>query len=280
MKRIATMLVILLSACRPPAGDSAGNGAPADSPAASGAMAAPASTGWVDVPQGQRRVHTWIAYPQGDGPFPSIVVIHQNRGISDWVRGVADSLASLGYIAAAPDLLSGMAPEGGNTAAFPDPDAARQAIGELQPQQVTADLDAVADYLATQPTGNGALSVAGFCWGGSQSFRFATDRPDLVAAYVFYGTPPDTSALARIGASVYGFYGGADNRVTSTVEPTTERMAAEGKLYEPVVYDGAGHAFMSRGVDAPEGDPNRRAMEAAWERWRTLLGEQGSFPSR
>lgn len=230
--------------------------------------------GWVEITYDDRTVHAWLARPEGGGSFPAIIVIHQNRGISDWVRSVADRLAGEGYIALAPDLLSGMAPRGGNTADFADSDAAREAIGALDQEQVMADLDAAADYLAALPGSTGDVSVSGFCWGGSRTFAFAAARPDLEAAYVFYGTgPSDAAAYADVGARVYGFYGGEDNRVNATIDASLEAMEAAGAIYEPVVYDGAGHGFMERGETSEEGDANRVAMEAAWERWRTLLRE-------
>lgn len=236
---------------------------------------APAA-GWVEITHGARTVHAWLARPEGEGPFPAIIVIHQNRGSSEWSRSVADRIAGLGYLALAPDLLSGMAPGGGNTADFADPDAARDAIGRLPGEQVMADLNAVADYLKSHPDGDGRVSVSGFCWGGSRTFALAAARPDLEAAYVFYGTgPQEAAAYANVGARVYGFYGGADNRVNATIDASQAAMVAAGKTYQPVIYDGAGHGFMQSGESAGEGDANHTAMEAAWRRWRALLAEAG-----
>ena len=257
-----TLLLAALATLGCGGGDQAGN---------TGA-AAPTAEGWVEIPRGERTLHAWLARPEGEGPFPAIIVIHQNRGSSEWVRSVADRVAELGYIALAPDLLSGMAPGGGNTADFADSDAAREAIGDLPQDQVIADLNAAADWLAALPASSGRVSVSGFCWGGRQTFAFAAARPDLEAAYVFYGTgPEDETAYANVGARVYGFYGGDDERVNSTIEASRAAMEAAGKTYEPVVYDGAGHGFMSRGETAEEGDADRAAMEAGWERWRRLL---------
>lgn len=268
MKKTLALAALALVAC-------GGEDEAAMGGAASTATGAEGGGGaWVEISYGGRTVHGWLTQPEGDGPFPAIIVIHQNRGISDWVRSVADRVAAEGYIALAPDLLSGMAPGGGNTADFADSDAAREGIGALEPAQVTADLDAVADYLGALPNSTGEISVSGFCWGGSQTFAFATARPDLEAAYVFYGTGPDEAgAYADVGARVYGFYGGEDNRVNATIDASSQAMAAAGAAYEPVVYDGAGHGFMQRGETSAEGDPNRAAMEASWERWRTLLRE-------
>lgn len=229
---------------------------------------------WVGVEHGDRTVQTFVVYPEVADKAMAVLIIHENRGLIDWVRGVADRIAEAGYIALAPDLLSGMGPDGGKTSDFANTNAARDALYALPPEQVTADLQAVADYATTLPAANGELAVAGFCWGGSQSFRFATNRADLAAAFVFYGTAPtDPNALARIECPVYGFYGGSDARVTSTVEGTAEQMTQAGKTYEPVTYEGAGHAFMRSGEDAEADSPNRKALDAAWRRWLEVLGE-------
>src|SRR5439155_18381151 len=124
-------------------------------------------------------------------------------------------------------------------------------IFSLPADQITADLKAAADYVSKLPACNGKVVVAGFCWGGGQSFRFATSDKNLKAAFVFYGTGPEKEEeIARITAPVYGFYGGNDARVSATIPKTAELMKKAGKVYEPVTYEGAGHGFM-RGRDAP-----------------------------
>jgi carboxymethylenebutenolidase len=224
---------------------------------------------WVQIKHGDRTVQAFVVYPEVSKKAPAVIVIHEIFGMSDWVQSVADQLAAAGYIAIAPDLLSGMAPNGGRTSDFADVDGVRQAISKLPPDQITADLNAVADYVKKLPASNGKLAVAGFCWGGGQSFRFATNRLDLSAAFVFYGTGPDE--VSSIKAPVYGFYAGNDARVGATVPKTSEQMKQAGKKYEPVTYDGAGHGFMRAGED-PAGTPeNKKARDDAWKRWLSLL---------
>jgi carboxymethylenebutenolidase len=200
--------------------------------------------------------------------------------MTDWVQSLADQLAAAGYIAIAPDLLSGMGPNGGGTGSMTDPQAVGKAIRDLPPDQITADLNAVADYAKKLPASNGKLAVTGYCWGGSQSFRYATNRPDLNAAFVFYGTAPEN--VSSIKAPVYGFYAGNDARVNATLPATTEAMKAAGKTFEPVTYEGAGHGFMRAGeapepgADATEQQKtayagNKKARAEAWERWLKLL---------
>lgn len=240
---------------------------------------------WVNVKSGSRTISCFVVYPEAGNKRPAVLLIHEIFGMSDWVRLEADEVAEAGYVAIAPDLLSGMGPNGGGSDSFGDGTAVGKAIRDLPADQITADLNAAADYVAKLPASNGKVAVAGFCWGGTQSFRFATNRPSLAAAYVFYGTAPEAEAdIARIKTPVYGFYAGNDARVTATVPKTEEMMKAAGKKYEPVVYDGAGHGFMRAGdAPAPAADAdqkvrdawagNKKARDAAWVRWRGLLGK-------
>jgi carboxymethylenebutenolidase len=224
---------------------------------------------WVAVRHGDRTVHAFVVYPETKKKMPAVVVIHENTGLTDWARSIADQLAAAGYIAIAPDLLSGTAPGGGKTSDFPSADAAREAIGKLDPDQVTADLNAVADYVKKLPASNGKVAVAGFCWGGRQSFRFATNRADLAAAFVFYGNGPEK--VDTIKAPVFGFYGENDARINSTIPATEAAMKAAGKRYEPVTYAGAGHGFMRSGQQSDASEANRKAREDGWSRWLDLL---------
>lgn len=270
----------------------------------------PRHSEWVKVKNGDREVNSFVVYPQSNKKATAVIVIHEIFGLSDWVRQLADELAEAGYIAIAPDMLSGMGPKGGGTSDF-EGNAVRQAIGSLPPAQIAADLNAVGDYVAKLPAANGKVAVAGYCWGGSQTFAFATSRPSLKAAFVFYGTAPgtnpqgqpfaiDKTALARISAPVYGFYAENDMRINATIEATTEAMKELKKKYDPVTYAGSGHGFMRAGEpNAPERKPpvpkgdeaadkkaaddyqkalvmdkaNRKARDDAWVRWKAILAK-------
>ena len=226
---------------------------------------------WVTIKHGDRNVQAFVVYPEVKTKAPVVVVIHEIFGMTDWVRGVADQLAANGYIAIAPDLLSGMAPGGGRSSDFPSADAAREANSKLPPEQVMADLNAVADYAKKLPASNGKLAVGGFCWGGGMTFRFATVRKDLAAAFVFYGPPPPSEAIGNISAPVYGFYAGNDARIDATIPDTEQKMKAAGKKYEPVTYEGAGHGFMRAGEDPGGNEANKKAHDEGWQRWLKLL---------
>ncbi|HSE33467.1 MAG TPA: dienelactone hydrolase family protein [Pyrinomonadaceae bacterium] len=257
---------------------------------------------WVKIKYGNREVNSFVVYPEVKTKATAVLVIHEIFGMSDWIQSLTDQLAEAGYVAIAPDLLSGMGPNGGGTTSM-DRNAVGQAIRDLPPDQITADLNAVADYVSKLPASNGKVVVTGYCWGGGQSFRFATNRPDIKAAFVFYGPPPasadgtpDKGALAKIKAPVYGFYAGNDARINATLPKTIEAMTELSKKFDPVTYEGAGHGFMRAG-EAPEptapkatGDKdaddkaaakyqqdltnykaNKRARDEAWERWKKLL---------
>jgi carboxymethylenebutenolidase len=228
---------------------------------------------WVKIKHGDREVNCFIAYPEVKDKATAVVVIHEIFGLSDWVRGVTDQLAEAGYIAIAPDLLSGSAPGGGGTAELGSSDAVRKAISTLPPAQVTADLNAVADYVAKLPACNGKVAVGGFCWGGGQTFRFATNNKNIKSAFAFYGTGPDKPEdIARINCPVYGFYGGNDERVNATIPKSEDLMKKAGKTYEPKIYDGAGHGFMRAGEDPGNtNEANKKAREEAWKRWKESL---------
>ena len=200
---------------------------------------------WVTIKQGERKVKAFIVFPEVKEKATAVIVIHEIFGLTDWVRMATDQLAEAGFIAIAPDLLSGMAPKGGGTDELGGADSVRKVIMSLPPDQVTADLNATADYVAKLPACNGKLVVGGFCWGGRQSFRYATNNKNLKAAFVFYGDGPEKEAdIAKIACPVYGFYASNDARINMTLDKTKELMKEAKKTYEPATYESAGHGFM------------------------------------
>src|SRR6202162_5192200 len=230
----------------------------------------PRHSEWVTIKHDGRNVETLVVYPESKEKRPVVLIIHEIFGLTDWAQELADEVAEGGYIAVAPALLPGMAPNGGRTSDFPG-DKAIEAINHLNPDQITADLNAAADYALKLPASNGKLFVAGFCWGGGQAFRFASNRPDLSAAFVFYCPTPVQDAMARIKAPVYGFYAGNDQRIGATLPDAIANMKAAGKTFEPVTYEGAGHGFMRAGEAPDAKEPDRKARADAWKRWKSLL---------
>jgi carboxymethylenebutenolidase len=224
---------------------------------------------WVTLKHGNRSVESLVAYPQAQGKAPGIVVIHEIFGHTDWVEEVTDEFAAAGFLAIAPDMLSGMAPNGGRTKDFPA-NGTMQAIQNLPPDQITADLNAAADFVSKLPTCNGKVCVVGFSWGGGQAYRFATNRRNLAASFVFYGPSPEASTFANIQAPVYGFYGGTDTRINSGIPAAQEAMKAAGKFYDPVIYEGAGHGFMRSGEQPNATEADKKARDEAWVKLKAL----------
>lgn len=227
---------------------------------------------WVKIKHGARVVEASLAYPESKDKATAVVVIHEIFGLSDWIRSTTDELAEAGYIAIAPDLLSGTGPNGGGTSDLGGADGARKMIGNLPPDQVTADLNAVVDYVSKLPACNGKVVVAGFCWGGGQTFRYATNNDKIKAGLVFYGPGPDKAEdVSKIKAPIYGFYGGNDARIGATIPATAQLMKYAGKVYQPINYEGAGHGFMRAG-EAPDANAaNKKARNEAWKRTLEIL---------
>jgi len=239
--------------------------------------ASPRHHEYVPLKHGSRTVQAFVVYPEVKTKAPVVILIHEIFGLSDWAKEMADELAGQGFIVIAPDLLTGFGPNGGGSSEFPSQDATVKAVSGLDPEVVTADLDAAADYGKHLPAADGKIAVAGFCWGGGKSFAFATHRKDLSAAFVFYGPgPADVSAVV---APVYGFYAGNDARIGATIPATVAAMKAAGKKYDPVTYDGAGHGFMRAGEDPANSVPaNKTARDEGFARLVKLLKEMKSAP--
>ncbi len=227
---------------------------------------------WIQVKSGTRNVHCFVAYPEKAENTIAVIVIHEIRGLTDWVRSFADQLAAEGYLAVAPDLLSDFSAGMNRTSSFATSDDARNALYQLNPDQITGDLNAVQKYAANLSSSNGKTAVVGFCWGGSQSFRFATNNSGIKAALVFYGSAPaESSDIARISTPVFGFYGENDQRINAGIPDTEKMMKEAGKKYDYVIYPGAGHAYMRQGDDPDGSAENREARNHSWSRIKEIL---------
>jgi carboxymethylenebutenolidase len=219
--------------------------------------AADIHTEYVKYASGRDTVTAYLAYPERKDAASAVVVIHEIFGMSDFVRQTTEQLAKDGFVAIAPDLLSrrGGTPQ--------SPDDARKLIAGLAPDTVTQDLDATVAYVkrlkAVRPD---RVGVIGFCWGGGQSFRYATNNPSLRAFVVCYGPGPDATAIARIRAAGLGVYAEDDARIDAGLRDVDAAVRTYHKDYHYTVYPGVGHGFL-RTRDKPA---------VADSAWHTLVG--------
>lgn len=224
---------------------------------------------WVDIelPGGAGKLNTWVVYPERQDKAGVVLVIHDIRGMSDWIRAVGDQLAQDGFVAVVPDFLSGKGPEGGGTRSLGSD--VGQAIRKLTAEEMQVRLDAAMQYGQKLPASNGKTGVVGFCWGGTQSFGYALLQPKLDASVVFYGNVPGSTdkqapeeAIAKIAAPVLGLYAGNDARINATLPPTIAAMMRHARTYEFHAFEGAGHGFVHR-QDGADG-ANLEATRHAW----------------
>lgn len=220
----------------------------------------------IQVPGSAVPVRSWIAYPDRS-PAPIVMVISDLYGLSDWVRSVADAFAAEGFVTVAPDLLTAATPAGSDHPFFLEETRIVPTVARIGPRERTTRLDAVRAWALDLPMANGRAGMVGFGWGGSVGFAYAVTQPALDALVAFYGAGPGTASdYERINAPVLALYGG-DLRTAETAPSVTAAMAAAGKSFEPIIYEGA-TVFLK----AQEGlDANRRATEDAWPRALAFL---------
>ena len=218
---------------------------------------------WVSIrtgPQPGDSLRLWVVYPQRSTKAPVVLVVHEIFGLTTWVRAVADKLAADGFIAIAPDFLTGKVPVNGADSLGMQ--AGMALVRTLDPNTVQRQLDAAAAYGIALPAAQPRYGVVGFCWGGGVSFAHAVHAPSLGAAVVFYGTSPDTTQLVSVRAPVLGLYAGEDARVDATVPTAASVMSRLGKSFATETYPGAGHGFM-RAQDQMSG-ANLAAARKSW----------------
>jgi carboxymethylenebutenolidase len=207
---------------------------------------------------GDTTISGYLARPKADGTYPGVVVIHENRGLTDHIRDVARRLAKAGYVALAPDLASraGGTDKVGNTQ-LPG------YFANAKPEDLVKDLNAAVSYIAQQPGIKAdKYGTVGFCFGGAFVLRLAAANPKIAAAVVYYGvTPEPASQMSATNAAILGQYGGNDSRVDATIPALEQVMQASGKTFEKRIYEGANHAFNN---DTGQ-NYNETAALAAWK---------------
>jgi carboxymethylenebutenolidase len=220
---------------------------------------------------GADSVRAWVVYPERRDKAPVVLVIHEIFGLTPWIRSVADQLAADGFIAVAPDLLSGKRPAG-----YLDdkPDTARAIISTLRPADVQAHLDLVARWGMALPAAQQRYGIVGFCWGGSAVWNHAVHAgARLGAGVVYYGTSPTADVIAAsVKTPILGLYGSNDARVNATIPRADSAMRQVGRPFPHQVYEGAGHGFL-RQQDGQDG-ANLAATRDAWPRTIAFLRER------
>lgn len=216
-----------------------------------------------------RKIQNFVVYPERKDRAPVVIVIHEIYGLTEWVKAVADRLAADGFIAIAPDFISGKGPGGGNSDALASPTAAVPLVSGLSSEEIDGTLRAAVAYAQGLPAGNGKVGAVGYCWGGRTVFNFAVQTPGVGAGVVYYGTSPAADRVAPIQAPVLGLYGENDERVNATIEPGRALLTAAGKSFQSHIYPGAGHGFL-RQQDGMEG-ANLKASQDAWPRTLAFL---------
>ncbi len=208
----------------------------------------------------------YYAYPQDDGPFPVVLVCHENRGLTPHIQDVTRRLAKAGYAALAVDLLSRQ----GGVSKFIS-DEVPGALGNTLPEQFVQDFLDGWEFLKTlaytQPE---HVGMVGFCFGGGVTWRMAAAMPELRAAVPFYGPHPLVEDVPKIQAAVLAIYGGNDTRINSGIPAIEEAMRANQKTYEKVIYEGADHAFHND-------TGTRYHAEAARDAWGRTLAWFGKY---
>jgi len=213
-------------------------------------------------PQGYGKVHGYLAEPaNAKGKLPTILVVHENRGLNPHIEDIARRLALAGYVAFAPDALY---PLGG----YPgDEDKARALFPKLDQAKTREDFVAAAGALKTLPGTNGKVGVVGFCYGGGIANLLATRLPDLAAAVPFYGAAPAPADVARIKAQVLVHHAGNDARLLEAWPGYEAALKSAGVRHEGYVYPGVEHGFNND--TTPRYDD--AAAKLAWQRTLALF---------
>lgn len=218
----------------------------------------------VTYPGAGGEMQGYLAMPKEGGPFPAVIVVHENRGLNAHIKDVARRMALEGFVALAPDYLSDL---GGTPA---DEDAAREMFGQLQQPDVTANGVATIAWLQEHPASTGKVGAIGFCWGGGTVNDLAVASPELLAAVPYYGRQPNPEAVPAIEARVMAHYGGLDERINAGIPAFEEALKAAGTDHQIFIYEGANHAFNN---DTAAARYDEEAAELAWQRTISFLKE-------
>jgi carboxymethylenebutenolidase len=199
----------------------------------------------------------YLAVPKAAGPFPAVIVVHENRGLNAHIKDVTRRMALEGFVALAPDYLSDL---GGTPA---NEDDARGMFQQLTPEDVAANGVATIAYLKTVPKSTGKVGAIGFCWGGGTVNNLAVASPELLAAVPYYGGQPTAEDVAKIEGKIMAHYGGLDERINAGIPAFEEALKGAGIDYQIFVYEAENHAFNN---DTSAARYYKAAADLAWSR--------------
>jgi carboxymethylenebutenolidase len=214
------------------------------------------------VDAGGTKIDGYLAKPADGTTFPTVIVVHENRGLNPHIKDVTRRLAVAGFMAFGVDLLT---PLGGTPS---DEDKARDMIGQLKGDDVTKWLKGVDAALRQWPDSNGKVGIVGFCWGGGAVNQLAVNDPNLNAGVAYYGKQPDAGQVPAIKAPLLLHYGGLDQGIDAGIPAYEAALKANGKNYKIYVYEGANHAFNN---DTNTARYNKAAAVLAWGRTLDFL---------
>lgn len=215
------------------------------------------TTETVDIPGAQGLKGYLVKPANASGKLPTVIVIHENRGLNPHIKDVTRKMATEGFIALGLDYLS---PMGGTPA---DEDKGREMIGQLKQPDVIAYGKTAVAYLKGHPDGNGKVGAIGFCWGGGAVNNLAVNEPNLSAGVAYYGGQPKAEDVPKIQAALMLHYGGLDERINAGIPAYEAALKQAGKTYEIYVYEGANHAFNN---DTNAARYDKEAADLAWSR--------------
>jgi len=253
----------------PPTGDLSGEDKNAQATAQ--LKSSPRHAEWVDIKANSGTIKAFVVYPERKDKAPVVIVVQEIFGLTDWIRGVADQLAKEGFIAIAPDFMTGMGPNQGGSAELGEQGSVKE-IGKITDEDKVRKLNAVRAYALTIPAATSSTAAVGFCWGGAATSLFALHQPALNAAVAYYGgMPTDPTAYVDAKTPILGLYAVNDNRVNATLDLAKAELAKRNVPYEQHFFEGAGHGFL-RQQSGREG-ANLRATGAAWPKTLAFLRE-------
>jgi carboxymethylenebutenolidase len=211
-------------------------------------------------------VKGFLAWPKAGKKFPSVLIIHENRGLQPHIQDVTRRMAKEGFLALAPDALS---PLGGTP--VNDQAKAVSMIGQLDNDKTIKNFVAAVKYLKTHPLSTGKVGCTGFCWGGGMTNQVAVNSPDLDAAVPYYGKQPTAEQVAKIKAPIMAHYAGEDTFINPGIPAFEEALKKGGKEYQIFMYEGAKHAFNN---DSNPERYNEKAAKLAWSRTISFFKEK------